>query len=413
MTTPATALGNVPAPNSTPAPHDPRIPLGWKNGSATFMLSLAGLMMANLAPLIMSVLGELGFGIVESGNILTWALLASAVIGLGTARLAAGAHRRALAAAGLVVATLGFAVAAMLPGPAVVVTSFIVGGAGVGTAIAASGAAIAAIRNPNRVSATSGVVNRVLVMIVLAIIPIIGLSQISVFGALAVLSLIGLVLAAWLPNAPDYAEPVEVTQSLKIAEPRRITIAGIVLLVLFPIWGASEDAVWTLTSVLGDNVGLDPAALGFALSAAAGGGAIAMIIVTVFGNRMGRAVPLAIALVLGGAVKVWIGLATDPSVLAALIIVVNTIYGFAFVLFLATAAGLDARGRWSAPLIGAYLVGSSFAPIIGAWIIDAVGIQLFGVMMGIVSLVAIVPAVWVARVSTGAEKAIERQGVAA
>ncbi|QNN63934.1 MFS transporter [Leucobacter denitrificans] len=400
----------MPAPNSTPAPHDPRVPLGWKNGSATFMLSLAGLMMANLAPLIMSVLGELGFDIVESGNILTWALLASAVVGLGTARLAAGAHRRALAAAGLVVATLGFAVAAMLTGPAVVVASFIIGGAGVGTAIAASGAAIAAIRNPNRVSATSGVVNRVLVMIVLAIIPIIGLSQISVFGALAVLSLIGLVLAAWLPNAPDYAEPVEVTQSLKIAEPRRITIAGIVLLVLFPVWGASEDAVWTLTSVLGDNVGLDPAALGFALSAAAGGGAIAMIIVTVFGNRMGRAVPLVIALVLGGAVKMWIGLATDPSTLAALIIVVNTIYGFAFVLFLATAAGLDARGRWSAPLIGAYLVGSSFAPIIGAWIIDAVGIPTFGVLMGIVSFIAIVPAVWVARVSIGAEKALARQG---
>ncbi|NLB48180.1 MAG: MFS transporter, partial [Microbacteriaceae bacterium] len=118
------------------------MPLGWKNGSAVFMLSLAGLMMANLAPLIMSVLGELGFDIIDQGNILTWALLASAVVGLGTARLAAGAYRRQLAIAGLIVATVGFGLAATLASTAVVVTAFIIGGAGVGTAIAASGAAL-------------------------------------------------------------------------------------------------------------------------------------------------------------------------------------------------------------------------------------------------------------------------------
>ncbi len=399
----------ISAPAPTPVQSDPRVPLGWKNGSATFMLSLAGLMMANLAPLIMAVLGDLGFDIVEAGNILTWALLASAVVGLGTARLAAGASRRRLAAAGLVVAVIGFGVSATLAGPAVVVTAFIVGGAGVGTAIAASGAAIAAIRNPNRVSATSGVVNRILVMIVLAIIPILGLSQVTVFGALAVLALIGLALAVWLPDAPEYAEPAEVTETLKIAEPRRIRIAGIALLILFPIWGASEDAVWTLTSVLGDNVGLDPASLSFALSAAAGGGAVAMVIVTVFGHRLGRALPLGIALLLGGIIKVWIGLTDDAATLAALIVVVNTVYGFAFVFFIATAAGLDARGRWSAPLVGAYLIGSSFAPIIGAWIIEMLGIPTFGVLMGIVSFVAIAPAVWVALVSTGAERALARR----
>lgn len=377
------------------------------------MLALAGLMMANLAPLIMTVLGEVGFDIIDSGNILTWALLASAVIGLGTARLAAGVKRRILAASGLLVATLGFGVAAFLPNQGVVVAAFIIGGAGVGTAISASGAAIAAIRNPNRVSATSGVVNRVLVMIVLGVIPIVGLSQISVFGALALLSLIGLVLAGWLPNAPEYAEPVDVTQSLKIAEPRKITVAGIALLIIFPIWGASEDAVWTLAGVLGDNVGLDATTLGFALSAAAGGGAIAMIIVTVFGHRIGRAVPLVIAILLGGIVKIWIGQTADPATLAGLIIAVNTIYGFAFVMFIATSAGLDARGRWSAPLIGSYLVGSSFAPLIGAWIIEAVGIPTFGTLMGVVSFVVIIPLFWIARVSTSAERALTRHHNAA
>ncbi|MGK0716597.1 MFS transporter [Leucobacter sp. W1153] len=388
--------------------HDPRVQLRWRNGSATFALALVGLMMANLAPLIMAVLGSLGFDLVDSGNILTWALLASAVVGLGTAKLAAGERRRWLAALGLTVAVVGFTCAALLADPTLVVIGFVVGGAGVGAAISTSGAAIAALRNPNRVSATSGVVNRLLVMLVLALLPVLGLTAVSVFGALALLSLIGLLLAVWLPMAPEHAAPVDVTESLQIAAPHRVSIAGIALLIIFPLWGASEDAVWTLTSVLGDSVGLDATALGLALSAAAGGGAIAMVLVTVLGNKMGRATPLAAALVLGGLIKIGIGLTADPTTLALLIVAVNTIYGLAFVLFLATAAGLDARGRWSAPLLGAYLIGSSFAPIMGAWIIEAVGIPVFGAIMGIVSFAVIIPAVWIARVSVGAERALAR-----
>ena len=92
--------------------------------------------------------------------------------------------------------------------------------------------------------------------------------------------------------------------------------------------------------------------------------------------------------------------------LATLIIAVNTIYAFAFTLFIATAAGLDARGNWSGPLIGAYIVGSSFAPIIGAWIIDGVGIPNFGLIVGLVSFVLIIPTMLIARVSTRVEKTL-------
>lgn len=389
---------------------DPRVPLQLRNGTAVFLVSLAGLMMANLAPLIMSVLEEIGFDVVASGNILTWTLFASAIVGLGTSRLAAGSRRRMLAASGLIVAVLGFSSAALLSSPNFVVAGFVVGGAGVGTAISTSGAAIAALRNPNRVSATSGVVNRLLVMVVLAVIPLIGLAQVTVFGALALLSLLSLVVTLWLPNTPEFA-PSDVDAALpanmaKAATPRRIKFAGSAVLVVFPLWGTSEDAVWTLAPVLGDAVGVGEQALGFALSAAAGVGAAAMLIVTVFGRRIGRAVPLAIALVLGGAVKIWIGVTDDPTTLAVLIVVVNTIYAFAFVLFIATAAGLDARGTWSGPLIGAYIVGSSFAPIIGAWLIDGVGIPAFGLIVGIVSFVLVVPTMLIARESTRVEKAL-------
>ncbi len=393
---------------TTPIAADPRHPLTLRNGSATFIIALASLMMANLAPFVMTALGGLGFDVIASGNILTWALLASAIVGLGTSRLAAGRARRPLAIAGLAVAVLAFGVAALVPAAGPAVAGLIVGGAGVGAAISTSGAAIAALRNPNRVSATSGLVNRILITVILALVPIIGISQGSVFGTLALISLAGLALAAWLPDSPEHAAPVDVTTSLQIAEPRRIMIAGIAVLVVFPLWGTSEDAIWTMAPVLGDAVGLGEQPLGFALSLAAAGGILGMLIVSIFGARIGRAVPLAVALALGGACKIAIGFATDPLLLAALIIAVNTIYAFAFALFIATAAGLDARGRWSGPLLGAYLVGSSFAPLIGGALIEGIGIPGFTLIAGLVSFIVIVPTVLIARVSVGAEQALAR-----
>lgn len=400
-----------PTPTQASTVDDPRVPLGLRNGAAIFLVSLAGLMMANLAPLIMSVLEDVGFDVIASGNILTWALLASAVVGLATSRFASGSHRRTLASIGLIVAIIGFLVAAFAGSPGAVVTGFIIGGAGVGTAISSSGAAIAAVRNPNRVSATSGVVNRLLVMVVLALIPVIGLAQITVFGALALLAAISLAVTVWLPDTPDYSTADIVAEAPAGSRtPRTVMLAGIGVLIVFPVWGTSEDSVWTLAPVLGNAVGLSEQSLGFALSAAAGVGAAAMLVVTLLGTRIGRAVPLAAALLLGGITKIWIGVTTDALTLAVLIVVVNTIYAFAFVLFIATAAGLDARGSWSGPLIGAYIVGSSFAPIIGAWVIESVGIANFGLIMGIVSFVVIIPTVWIARVSTRVERTLSHLG---
>ncbi|UOQ59144.1 MFS transporter [Leucobacter rhizosphaerae] len=387
---------------------EPRQPLTLRTGSATFLIALASLMMANLAPFVMTALAALGFDVLTSGNILTGALLASAAVGLGTARLAAGTLRRRLALAGLALATVAFGAAALAPAPAIAVTGLIVGGAGIGAAISTSGAAIAALRNPNRISAASGLVNRVLITLVLAVIPLIGITQGSVFGTLALISLVGLALASWLPDPPAHAEPVDVTTSLRIAAPRRITLAGIAILVVFPLWGTSEDAIWTMAPVLGGALGMGEQTLGFTLSLSAAGGILGMLVVAVFGHRIGRALPLAIAIVAGGVLKVCLGFTEDPTVLAVLIIAVSTFYAFAFSLFIATAAGLDARGRWSGPLLGAYLVGSSFAPLIGGALIEWWGIPAFTWVMGLVSALVLIPTILIARVSTAAERALAR-----
>lgn len=386
-----------------------RTPLTVTSGSATFTIALTGLMLANLAPLVMTALGDLGHDLDGAGLILTIALLVSAVVGLTTSPLASRQHRRTLALIGLMIATVSFAVAAWAPDNAVATGAFIVGSAGTGAAISTSGAAIATFQDSNRASATNGVLNRVMVMALLALIPMLTTSQASVFGVMAAVTAIAAVLTVWLPNiqSPVDTQTVPDVPTSTAGSPIRRTAvmtAGLALLLLFPIWGSSEDAIWTLAPVLGEVAGAATEQTDFTLTAAAGGGAVAMLVVTIVGERMGRVIPLSIALLLGGAIKVGLSTAQTPELFMVLVIALNTIYGFAFVLFVATAAALDARGRWSGPLIGAYLVGSSFAPLIGTWMMESYGVATFCLTMAAVSIVAIIPTALIARVSQQVER---------
>src|SRR5699024_9503945 len=124
-------------------------------------------------------------------------------------------------------------------------------------------------------------------MVVLAVIPVLGLAQITVFGALALLSLLSLAVTVWLPSTPEHSSVDAITDTAAepSKSPRRVMIAGIGILIVFPLWGTSEDAVWTLAPVLGGAVDLGEQSLGFALSAAARGGAGGTVAATLSGGR--------------------------------------------------------------------------------------------------------------------------------
>lgn len=396
---------------ATTQKHDgnPRVPLGVRNGSATFVIAIVGVLTANIVPLVMTVFTDrLGFSLITAGQIITWSLAGSAIVGLGTARWAAGERRRPIGAIGLSVAAIGYSAAAIASAPEVVIAGFIIAGFGSGAALSSSGAAMAAIRNPNRVSAAYGFFNRVLVMIALVTLPLIGLAQFTVFGALAIAAIAGLALLIWLPNTPQLAEPAEVTTTFSIAAPKRIKVAGIVLLIIFPLWGMSEDSVFAMTGVITEQRGITEQQFGAILGIASVVGAIITGILLLVGNKIGRALPLAISLGLAGLSKLLIAFSTDPTTISVLIAFDNANFGVAMVMFIATGAGLDARGRWSAPLTSAYIVGSSFAPLFGARRAETAGIQGFGIVISLVCWGIAIPAVIVARISTKAERALVR-----
>jgi MFS family permease len=388
-----------------------RLPLNTRRATSTFGMSVLGLLTANLLPfMVIALQDSLGVGVGEAGTIMTGSLLATALACIAVTRLAEGNRRVAVARIGLAVTALGFTVAAFPLGAAVTITGVIVGGAGAGGALAASGAALAALRNPNRMSAANGLVNRALVTVVLAAIPVVGVSLGSVYGFVAGLAIVLLTTSGWLPAAPVVEARSELTPiSQPHADPTshgRTTIAGVALLAMYAIWAISEDSLWAIAGTMGaDNARLSDAALGVVLSASSAGGFVAALALIFLGDRLGRALPMAVLLVVGGGLKLATCLATDPTLYGVLLVVWNSVYLAAFLLFIATAAALDANGRFSGPSLGVYLVGSSFAPMVGGWLAQTFGYGVFGWVLGVTSWLLVVPVVLVARWSTQVERA--------
>ena len=385
-----------------------RLPLNTRRATSTFGMSVLGLLTANLLPfMVIALQDSLGVTVGEAGTIMTGSLLATALACMAVTRLAEGTQRITVARVGLVVTALGFGVAAFPLGVAVTITGVIVGGAGAGGALASSGAALAALRNPNRMSAANGLVNRAVVTLVLAVIPVVGVALGSVYGFVAGLAIVLLMTTSWLPSAPvvDSLDPSQHRRAASKIHPR-ITFAGFALLAMYAVWAISEDSLWAIAGTMGaENAQLSDAALGVVLSASSAGGFVAALALILLGDRVGRALPLAVLLVVGGALKLGTSLATDPVLYGVLLVAWNSVYLAVFLLFIATAAALDANGRFSGPSLGVYLVGTSFAPMFGGWLVQAFGYTTFGAVVGITSWLLVVPVVLVARLSTRVERA--------
>lgn len=395
--------------------HSPaaRVPLRLSTGTATFAIGVAGYLGVNLSPYMITATQEgLGLDILPASWIVTATLLITAVTGLAIAPLCAGAHRRSVARAGLLIGVMGFGLAAFVP--PLIVPGLLAGGAGAGGAVAASGAALAAFRNPDRVAGFNGLANRGTITLVLAIVPLIGLAPIQVFGSLALMSLIGLAVSLWLPGAPTVDQRAAAAASSRArpaqdnapARGRPRLFVGLGLLLLFALWAVSEDSLWAMAGAMGaDQAGLSAAGLGVALSVSTAGGLLGSIVLMAAGNRLGRAVPLVSLLIVGGALKILEGFVTDPTTFIVVFVAWNTIYAVAFMYFVSTAAALDADGRWSGPLLAVYLVGSALTPVIGAALVSAFGYQGFVTVLGVASFAIAGPAGAIALASTRAERA--------
>ncbi len=398
--------------NSTESQDSGRVPLTATRAVSVFGISVVGFMTANLVPvMIVALTGDLGFSVTGAGTLMTASLLACAASCLATSRWTARGGRYVVARAGLLLAALGFGAAAFAPSVPVVVAGVVIGGLGAGGAVSAGGAALGALRDPDRASGINGFVNRGVVSVVLLAIPLLGAGTGSAFGLLAGLALAALLTTGWLPERPaPVAPPADGSSSVRTGRPPRTTTsAGLGLLLCFALWALSEDSLWAVAATMGaEQARLDETGMGLVLSLSTVGGLLATAAVGLLGPRLGRTVPLAVVLVAGGALKLLAGTVTDPVWYMVVVIAWNTIYAAAFVYIVAVAAALDASGRWSAPLLGIYLVGSAFAPVFGTAVSAAAGYTALGVVLAAMTFALLIPFLLVSRVSVRAE-AVARQ----
>lgn len=393
--------------NQTQNREEMRVPLTATRAISTFGITVVGFMTANLIPVMILALGDLGYSATGAGTLMTACLLLSALSCLAISRWTAGSGRYVVARVGLALTAVGFGTAAVVPDAVIAGIGIMLAGLGSGGAVAAGGAALAALRNPDRASGINGFTNRAIVAVILFVIPAVGIAMGSAFGILAGLALVALVTTGWLPDSPAPAAPHPASPSAnqKGKPSRAVTVAGFGLLACFAVWALGEDSLWAVAAVMGEQqAGLDETGMGLVLSLSTLGGLAASAFVSFGGNRIGRTIPLVAALLAGAALKISAGFISDPQLYLAVIIAWNTIYIVAFLYVVAIAAALDATGRWSAPILGVYLVGSSFAPLFGTAVSESLGYPALGIILGGISLVLLVPMALISRLSLRVER---------
>ncbi|WP_426302144.1 MFS transporter [Arthrobacter sp. R-11] len=394
-----------------------RVPLTWQRGISTFGIGVIGFMAANLVPfMIIALVDGHGLTPTAAGTVMTACLLSTAAGCLLTSRWSARSGRYVVARGGLFLAAAGFGTAALVPLAPVAIAGIILGGLGGGGAISSSGAALAALRNPNRMSGISGLANRAIVTVVLALIPMFGTGMLSAFGLLALLALAFALTSGWMPAAaaPDATEASHATEGADVGQstaaapgkaPVLVTIAGFSLLACFGLWALGEDSLWAVAGSMGaGNAGIGDADMGIMLSASTAGGLIFGAIASYLGDRLGRTIPLLVLLLLGGGLKLAAGLVHDPGTYMLVIIAWNTVYALAFMYVVSIAVALDVRGFWSAALSGTYLIGSAFSPLFGTFIAETLGYVPLTLILSAFSFLLLVPFLVISRVAASVEK---------
>lgn len=363
--------------------------------SSIGLVLTAGLLAAYLVPLIIqSLTDELGIAPSVAGSLVTGMLLVSAIGSGLAAGAAAGRRRPALARAGLVVSAAGCVVAALVPHIVPVLAGMLAVGCGSGVAVATSSAALAAARDVDRMTSASLVINRLLSAAVLALVPILGGGLMVTFLALGGFALLMLPVVAGLPAAPAAASgsPTPVDRSSTIGP-----ALSWLLLACIVVSALSEESLWAVSAVVAvGQVGLPELTVGLILSAAALTGLVGVLLVAVLGSRFGRAVPLAVLLVLGGICKFVAVTTTSGPVFIAAILAWSVWYPATITYLLALAASLQRAGRWAALAQSAYLCGATLAPLVGSSLGEFLGYHPTGWLLGGSSVLLAAPLAFLA-----------------
>ncbi|MFD2758428.1 MFS transporter [Gulosibacter faecalis] len=329
------------------------------------------LMAANLVPvLIAAMLKDLGIDIATAGALATGMTAGSALAMFVTNRFIARADRPKLGRLGLLLMVVGYGLPSVILTTPTVMVGLIVGGIGAGIMIATGTAAAASTRNPDRTVTLVMVINRLGATALLAIAPIFHNDLRTVLIVITALGVLGLVLAGGLPNLPTSA--LEATGAISTADGRvRRTIgtAAIVFGVSILFWSLTEDMVYSMTSVLAQQSGIDPETNSALLAGKVFGGLVGALLAPLALRLFGRSWSLVGIIAISTVMKFIMVTSTSPVAYIVGILVWGVMYGAILVLFTGLAAIMDVTGRTGVFVSGFYLGGVAFGPLVGGQLV--------------------------------------------
>jgi predicted MFS family arabinose efflux permease len=306
-----------------------------------------------------------GLSVSSAGLLLTAEMIANGGLGLA-AGLFERFSSRALVVTGFSATFLANLATAGATGLGVLIALRVVAGAGLGLVVIAASRFVAASEDPDRLSSVLMVASTILSGAVLIAFGNLSPSVTAVFGTLAALAALGLITTNFA--AGQYAHNAHAT-AVQAAGSANSTAQPTLLPVLFLITATgllntADAGLYTLTSVVGERVGVGEEMLGYILTGAMVAGIAAAIAAGWLRSPASRSFGLTASILVKACVAFALVRMTSVVGFGGMATLYSITYFYAAPLLLGASAHLDRGGRLAAQVSGAIQVGAALGP---AW----------------------------------------------
>lgn len=273
---------------------------------------------------------------------------------------------------GATLSAIAFLASAWLTGTASLTLANIVIGVGQGLLFAAASASAAGVVDSERVYGIGATVALVIYGILLAVIPFTQrhLGVMSIFWVAAgTMVLFGPALVG-LRASSNHTEDRGAAFDMARA---------IALLVMLTLFGLGSGAIYAFAERIGNHIGIEPQTLGLAFMIATAAGALGSGAAAWIGLRLGRSLPLYIALLSTGLSSLALALSTTLAEYSLSLLAFQIAYTFSFPYFLGAAASLDPSGRLSTLCSGMIFLPSALGTIFAGFLAEYFSYTLIGI----------------------------------
>jgi MFS family permease len=372
---------------------------------ATFAASGIGYLGSAAAPVIVNALIGAGLDHQQAGDLGTIELLSLAVATILVTPYVPIVSHRKLAVGGTLMAALGLVISALSVGYTPMIVGRIATGIGSGFAISGANAAVAAREDAERIFAIiwtmGGAITASLAMYLPRVVE--GGEYPLGFGALLLLSLVGLPCIFWLPHKPvasaqSATECADSTASTSGGSDSGLrTVFGPLVWMTFAgmfLYSAAEQALWNFAYNLPIEAGLAPTLaaqiLAFTTIMGLAGGAIAALL----GVRLGRVFPIVLGCLLSLSGR-WLYISSASS---STLLFGSLLWGLGFYFVspyqIGLVAAVDRKGRAAVASAAAFNFGYAVGPGLAGRILqymDREWLMMFIAASTLVSLLLFLP----------------------